>query len=93
MLATPVLQADEEDRIARQQALDEACEAARAKKLAVDRRRLVAECMRNKQRSQADCEAEFSTYGERTGTRPPLYYELPECVAAADFQRSTRRAR
>lgn len=92
-LAAPGLPASDQDRIAAQQELDAACEAARAKQLAADRQRLVAECVRDNEANRADCEAEYSNYGERSGSRPPLYYNLPECEAALEFQQSTRRSR
>jgi len=92
-LCLPPIVAADDERVARQRQLDQACEAARAKVLVPLRRDMVAECVAKEQRDQTDCEAEFSNYGERAGTRPPLFYDLPECVAAADFQKSTRQAR
>lgn len=82
--------ANDKDRAARQQELDAACEAARAERLAADRQKLMAECVGNAKGSQAECEAQLSNYGERSGTRPPLYYDLPACEAAIDFQKSSR---
>lgn len=85
--------ADQQDRLARQNELDAACEAARAEKLTILRQQLVAECMQNDDRSEEDCTAEYSHYGERAGNRAPLYYDLPACEAALEFQQSTRRPR
>lgn len=88
----PLAVADDE-RVAKQRQLDHACEAARQKTLAPVRRDMVEECVAKEKREQEDCETAYSHYGERTGARPPLFYDLPECVAAADFQKSTRQAR
>lgn len=84
--------AGQEDRYLRQQALDEACESARAEKLAPLRQRYIDECVRGRGRDQASCERFYSDYGDRSGIRPPLFYDLPECAEAFDYRRSYRRA-
>ena len=93
LFCLPQLAFADKDRVARQQELDRACEAARQKVLVPLRRDKVKECMATEDRDQEDCEAAYSNYGERAGSRPPLLYDLPECVAAADFQRSVRQAK
>ncbi len=35
-----------------------------------------------------DCQRFYSDYGARTGDRAPLYYDLPECVAAFEYRQS-----
>lgn len=92
-LCLPQFVAAEDERVARQRQLDQACEAARQKALVPVRREMVEECVAKEERDREDCETAYSNYGERVGTRPPLFYDLPECVAASDFQKSTRQAR
>ena len=58
------------------------CASARAEKLAPLRQRYIDECVRGRGRDR---------YGDRSGTRPPLLYDLPECVEAFDYRRSYRR--
>ena len=76
---------------ARQAELDALCEAARQKKITVERARLVDECVEKKQRSdRAACERFYADYGARSGNRPPLFYDLPECEEAHKFRTSYR---
>jgi len=82
-----------EDRAAKQQQLDNACEIAREKKLVPMRKQLVEECM-NKDReknSLEHCEQLHGSY-DRTPGRSPLFYDLPECEAATSYQKSYRQA-
>jgi hypothetical protein len=75
-----------------QEQLDAECEAAREPKLAPERAKFIEECVENKQRpDRAACERFYSDYGGQSGKRAPLYYDLPECVRAFEFSRSTRR--
>lgn len=75
----------------RQQALDQACEQAREQKLAPLRRRYIDECVQARGRDRAYCERFYSDYGDRSGDRAPLFYDLPACVEAFDHRRSYRR--
>ena len=82
-----------EDRAAKQQQLDKACEMAREKELIPVRKQLVEECM-NKGREKKDlneCERLHGNY-DRTPGRAPLFYDLPECEAATSYQKSYRQA-
>lgn len=80
------------DRQATQERLDTECEAARELKLAPERAKFIEECVEKKQRrDRAACERFYSDYGARSGNRAPLYYDLPECVKAFEFQRSQRQ--
>ena len=82
----------DDERQAKQEQLDAQCEAARERKLAPERAQYIEECVEKKQRSdRAACERFYSDYGARSGNRAPLYYDLPECVEAFDFQKSYRR--
>jgi len=76
-----------ESRMEKQARLDSACEAERQKKIAPMRNKYIAECVSNKELpSQQECERFYAAYGERMGGRAPLFYDLPECVTAFEFQ-------
>ncbi len=80
-----------EDRAATQQTLDAACEAARERKLEPERARYAQECVQLKMKDTLEeCQRFYSDYGARIGDRAPLYYDLPECVAAFDYRQSYR---
>jgi hypothetical protein len=82
-LAAGVASAGDDDRAARQAELDAACEAAREAKLAPLRAQYIEECVAKEQRQdRAACERFYADYGSRTGNQGPLFYDLPECVAA-----------
>ena len=83
----------EEDRKAKQAELDAACEAARQKKLVEARAEYVEECVVKKQRPDREsCERFYADYGESSANRAPLFYDLPECVAAHEYRTSYRRS-
>ncbi len=80
-----------ESRENKQVRLDGACEVARQTKLAPMRKGFVDECVANKELpNRKECERFYSDYGNRMGGRAPLFYDLPECVTAFDFQQSQR---
>jgi hypothetical protein len=82
----------ESEREQKQAELDTACEAAREEILAPLRKQLVDECVQNKEQSdRAACEAYYSDYGSQSGDRAPLYYDIPECEKAFDYQNSQRQ--
>jgi len=83
-----------EDRAVKQRELDKACEMAREKKLVPMRKQLIEECM-NKDRQKNDlkkCEELHGSYNGRPHGRAPLFYDLPECEQAAQYQKSYRQA-
>ena len=89
LLAGPALA--NESREDKQARLDAACEVVREKKLAPMRKGFVDECVANKEKpSRADCERFYADYGGRMGGRAPLFYDLPECVTAFEFQQGVR---
>jgi len=89
IVTAPVLA--KESREAKQARLDGVCEVARQEKLAPMRKQVVAECVANKELpNRAECERFYADYGERMGGRAPLFYDLPECVTAFEFQQSVR---
>lgn len=90
MLAVIPLPAAAFDR-AEKDRLDAACEAAREQKLAPQRARYVEECVAKGERDRAGCEQYYRDYGNRTGGRAPLHYDLPECVKAFEYGRGTSR--
>lgn len=72
----------------KQAELDQACEMARQKKLAPEREKYIEECVAKKQKpDRAACERFYADYGNRSGNRAPLYYDLPECVKAFEHQK------
>ena len=81
-----------DDRTARQAQLDWACEAARQIRLAPLREQRIQQCMRESGQERAACERLYGNYGERAGNRPALFYDLPACKRAFEYQRSYRRA-
>jgi hypothetical protein len=83
--------ATEEDRDATLARLDAACEAARQEKLAPLRLQYVEECIDKKERpDRQSCERFYADFGNRSGNRAPLFYDLPECVAAHDYRMKDR---
>jgi len=89
LIANPVLakQSREQD----QAELDVVCETARLEKLTPMREKFVEECVANKEKSNRQhCERFYADYGNKMGGRAPLFYDLPTCVTAFEFARSTR---
>ena len=78
----------DDERDAQQAELDAQCQAARQAKLAPEREAAIDECVREAQKQDRDaCERFYRDYGERTGHRAALYYDLPACIAATQFRR------
>ena len=91
MLLASNLQADS-DREQKQAELDAACETARQKALAPLRAQKVEQCVRDKEKpDQAACEQYYRDYGARAGGRAALFYDLPECETAFEYQKSVRQ--
>ena len=89
MLTGPALA--KESREDKQARLDNTCEVERQKKLAPMRKKFVEECVAKKELpSRKECETFYADYGNRMGGRAPLFYDLPECVTAFDFQQGAR---
>jgi len=89
LLSSPVLAKQTHEQ--KQAELDNTCEVARQKKLAPMRQGFVDECVANKEKpSRSDCERFYADYGNRMGGRAPLFYDLPECVTAFEYNRSDR---
>jgi len=85
--------ANEKERDLKQKELDTACAAAREMKLAPLRQGYIDECIEKKKKDQADCERFYSDYGNQTGNKAALFYDLPECVEAFDYKKSYRQAK
>jgi hypothetical protein len=82
------------DRDRQQAEMDTACEQARQVKLAPMRAQFVEECVQNRElRDRTACEAFYADYGAQSGNRAPLFFDLPECVKAFDFQHNERQSR
>jgi len=83
----PIAFADDA-REAEQARLDQACEQAREEKLAPERKRLVEQCVADKERPDRQaCERFYADYGNQSGRRAPLYMDLPACVKAFEYSR------
>jgi len=74
---------------ATQAELDAACEIARQENIAIGQAKEVERCVKEKEASDREaCEELHKYYGEATGNRPALFYDLPECKAAHKFRSS-----
>ena len=75
-----------------QQELDAICEEAREARISADKVIYIEECVVKKQKqNRSACERFYADWGAWSGTRPPLYYDLPECVRAFEHKQSQRR--
>ena len=81
----------ERDRAARQAELNATCKAAREKQINALRDVYIEECITERGKSREYCERFYRDYGAGSGDRPPLFYDLPECVEAFEFQSSQRQ--
>lgn len=91
LLIAPAGFASDEERAARQAELDRACEAARELRLRPIRQQFIQECVDEGQfETREECERYYADYGARSGTRAPLFYDLPECVKAFEYAQSER---
>ena len=80
------------DRDEKQAKLDAVCEQAREVKLAPMREEFVEECVtEGQQRDRESCEDFYADFGAQSGNRAPLFFDLPECVEAFEFQNSQRQ--
>lgn len=83
------------DVLAQQATLDYACEAARERQLAPLRAYYIEQCVQHRRRISGDvrarCERFYADFGQQTGNRAPLFYDLPECVYAFEFRRRNAR--
>jgi len=76
-----------ESREDKQASLDAACEVERQKKIAPMKKQVIEECVANEElSSRQECERFYADYGERTGRKAALFYDLPECDTAFKFQ-------
>lgn len=93
--AVPAARAQSDSDQKRLADLERTCETAREKRLAPMRAERVERCVKDEKRSRADCTEEFANWGNTqkvsTGTRPGMFYDLPECVAAEDARQKYRR--
>lgn len=80
----------EAERETLQKQYDQACEEAREKKLKPMRQEGIKECIA-KEKKKEYCEKFYSTLGNATYSRPPMFYYLPECKKALKYKRSYRQ--
>ena len=89
LLITPAMAEQYSEK--KQAELDARCEVAREEKLIPIRQQFVDECVANKELpSLEECKRFYADYGGRMGQRAPLFYDLPECVEAFEYQQSVR---
>lgn len=92
---TPALQANSLDAKARaqqQQTLDLACQQARQLKIAPLRQAVIDDCVERRRRDLNYCQRYHRDFGEKSGQQAALFYDLPECEAAFEFQKSYRNS-
>ncbi len=81
----------DQERTARQADLDRACESARTEQLKPLREKLVEKCVADQQfDTREKCDSFYADYGERSGHRAAMFYDLPPCVEAFEYARSQR---
>jgi hypothetical protein len=95
LLAGPAL-AQTEAEMKRLDELDRVCEAAREQRLAPLRAERIERCVTLEKRSREQCAAEYARWGDTQPlaggrARAGLFYDLPECVAAAEARQRYRR--
>lgn len=74
---------------ATQSELDAACEIARQKNILIGQAQEIERCVKEGEApDRASCEELHKYYGEATGNRPALFYDLPECKAAHNYRNS-----
>ena len=84
--------AADRNRDAKQAKLDAACEQAREVKLAPMREQFIEDCVKNEEQpNRKACEVFYADFGAQSGNRAPLFFDLPECVEAFDYQNSQRQ--
>ena len=91
MLVITSVAADEKELAAKQAELDEACEVARQIELAPIRQQHIDECVEKQDKNKAECEKFYQDYGVRTGNRVALFYDLPECVEAFEYNKAKNK--
>ena len=91
LLSGPAL--SDQSREKKQAELDAVCESARLEKLTPMREGFVEQCVTNKEKSSREhCERFYADYGNRMGGRAPLFYDLPACVTAFEYAKSSRNS-
>ena len=82
-----------QSREKKQAELDAVCESARLEKLTPMREGFVEQCVTNKEKSSREhCQRFYADYGNRMGGRAPLFYDLPACVTAFEYAKSSRNS-
>ncbi len=86
-------QASDKDRKQKQQKLDAECQAARSELIAPLKEQYTKECIATQKRQKDPveyCNRFYADYGERSGDRPAMYMDLPQCEKAFDNEKSSR---
>jgi len=80
--------ASADDGQGKQAGLDAACEAARQVALAPRRAEIKKECIDKFKKSPEVCEQEAAGYNGNRVSGSPLFYDLPACETAFEYQNS-----
>lgn len=92
-LMTPLLRAaDGDNGSVTLRQMDQECEQARDNALRPIRARYVEECVQNGDKDRPTCERFYADYGDAILPAGKKFYDLPECVKAFEFRRSSRSA-
>ena len=88
LVNTALAKESREDKQAR---LDAACEAARQEKITPLRQQVIDECVANEELpNRQECERFYADYGQRTGRKAAMFYDLSECVTAFNFNQGNQ---
>ena len=87
---------NDSQRRQKQAELDARCDAARQEMIKPLKEKYIAECIQEQTRqrdAEEYCERFYKDYGERSGRRQAMFLDLPECIEANEYQKSTRSSR
>ncbi|ENY70427.1 hypothetical protein [Aeromonas diversa] len=78
------------DREAEQARLDAACASARQQLIDEGRSQRVALCVKEG-KTNARCERDFASFGQREGNKRPDFSKVPACMQAEQYRKSYRQ--
>lgn len=90
-VSVPALAETSEQRLATAHHLDQACEHARDVALRPLRQKYVEECVQKGVKDRPACQRFYADYGNTIQPAGIKFYDLPECVTAANYRHSYRR--
>lgn len=75
----------------KQSTLDKACESARQKALLPRKKEIYKECINKFKKEEKICQEEANAFNGNRINGAPMFYELPECVKAFEYQKKNRQ--